>query len=93
MRIKPVILAASLALAGAMMVTSAEAAGSCPSQPHGKCPAKKKISKSRNDFSAAERQKILSEARKICTRKYGATSTVYRIEYDKWRVVCTEPGY
>lgn len=51
---------------------------------------KKKISKKRSDFTPEQRKKLMEEARKICKKNYGATSTVYRFEYHKWRVICTE---
>ncbi|MFT3987464.1 hypothetical protein [Aestuariivirga sp.] len=93
MRFTSIAVAASLVLAGLVMAPAVEASGSCPGQPHGKCPVKKKVSKSRSDFTPAQREKILADARKICVKKYGATSNVYRVEYDKWRVICTTPGY
>ena len=70
------------------------AAGSCPSSKNGKCPVqKKKITHKRSDFTAAQRAKMMEEARKICKKRFGAPSRVYKIDYVKWRVVCTEPGY
>lgn len=51
---------------------------------------KKKISKKRSDFTPEQREKLMEEARKICKKKYGATSTVYRLDYKKWIVICTE---
>ncbi len=51
---------------------------------------KKKISKKRSDFTPEQRKKLMEEARKICKKNYGAASTVYRFEYHKWRVICTE---
>ena len=72
----------------------AMAAGSCPSSKSGKCPVqKKKITHKRSDFTAAQRAKMMEEAREICKKKYGAPSRVYKIDYVKWRVLCTEPGY
>jgi hypothetical protein len=73
---------------------NALAAGGCPSSKSGKCPVqKKKITHKRSDFSAEQRTKMMEEARKICKKKFGAPSRVYKIDYVKWRVVCTEPGY
>lgn len=70
------------------------AAGYCPSQPGGKCPIqKKKISKSRDDFTAKQREEMMEEARKICRKNYGAGSRVWKLDYKAWRVTCTEPGY
>jgi hypothetical protein len=53
---------------------------------------KKKV-KSRDDYSAAERAKIMDYARKLCRKKYGASSTVYRLDYRMKRVTCAPPGY
>ena len=69
-------------------------AGNCPSSKSGKCPVqKKKITHKRSDFTAEQRAKLMEEARKICKKRFGAPSRVYKIDYVKWRVVCTEPGY
>lgn len=56
--------------------------------------AKKKPihARSRGDFTAAERDKILEHAREVCVKRYGATSRVYKLDYHKWEVICTEPG-
>ena len=72
----------------------AEASGYCPGQKSGKCPQKKKTpGKSRDDFTAAQREKLMERARDICKKRYGSTSRVYKIDYRKWMVFCTEPGY
>jgi hypothetical protein len=55
--------------------------------------AKKKISHKRTDFTAAERAKLLEEARKICIKRYGAGSRVYKLDYYKWNITCAESGY
>ncbi len=55
--------------------------------------AKKKTTHKREDFSAAEREKLLDSARKLCVKRYGATSRIYKFDYHKWTVICTEPGY
>jgi hypothetical protein len=67
-------------------------AGYCPGKPGGKCPAPKKISKSRSDFTPEQRKKLLEEARQVCIRKYGASSSVHHFDYKKWRVTCNTPG-
>ena len=54
---------------------------------------KKKVTRKRTDFTAAQRMKLLEEARKVCVKRYGATSRVYKLDYSKWRVICTEPGW
>ncbi len=53
----------------------------------------KKINRKRSDFTPAQRVKMLEEARKVCVKRYGAASRVYKLDYSKWRVVCTEPGW
>jgi hypothetical protein len=53
----------------------------------------KKISRKRMDFTAAQRMKLLEQARQVCVKRYGATSRVYKFDYSKWRVTCTEPGW
>jgi hypothetical protein len=55
--------------------------------------AKKKTHRKRSDFTAEQRAKMMEEARKICKKKYGAPSQVYHIDYYRWRVICTPPGY
>lgn len=72
-------------------VTPAEA-GYCPGQPGGKCPKPKKTSKSRDDFTPEQRKKIMEDARQVCIKAYGASSSVYRFDYKKWRVICYRPG-
>jgi hypothetical protein len=52
--------------------------------------AKRKTSHKRSEYSAAQRSALMAEARKICRKKYGPTSTVYQLDYYKWRVVCTD---
>lgn len=69
------------------------AEGYCPSRPNGKCPTPaKKTSKSRSDFTPDQRAKLLEEARQVCIKRYGASSTVYRFDYKKWKVICNTPG-
>lgn len=65
-------------------------AGYCPSMKGGKCPTKKKISHKRTDYTAAQREKMMEEARQICKKKYGSASTVYKIDYYKWTIICNE---
>lgn len=71
------------------------AEGYCPSQPGGKCPSpkKKKVTRSRDDFTADQRERLMEEARKICIKRYGAGSRVWKLDYKAWRVTCTEAGY
>jgi hypothetical protein len=65
-------------------------AGNCPTSKTGKCPVQKKISHKRSDFTAEQRAKLMDEARRICKKKFGASSTVYKLDYYKWRVICNE---
>jgi len=48
--------------------------------------------KGRVGYSAEERKRIQELARKVCREKSGASSTVYRIDYKKLRVICMPPG-
>lgn len=43
--------------------------------------------------SSADRAKLMEIARKVCRKKYGASSTVYRLDYARKRVICVPPGY
>ena len=71
----------------------AVAMGSCPSAKDGKCPIQKKKHDSRSQFTAAQREKMAVEFRKLCKKKYGASSQLFRIDYYKRQYICTEPGY
>ena len=42
------------------------------------------------NLSAAQRHKLMEIARGICKRKYGAASTVWRLDYKYLRVTCQE---
>jgi hypothetical protein len=53
----------------------------------------KKTTRKKTDFTAAQRVKLLEEARQVCVKRYGAGSRVYKFDYSKWRVTCTEPGW
>ena len=52
--------------------------------------AKKKISHKRSDFTAEQREKMMEEARKICRKRFGAGASVYKMDYNKWKVWCLE---
>ena len=73
--------------------SSGLAAGSCPSSKNGKCPAKVSKHDSRTQFTAAQREKMAVEFRKLCKQKYGAPSRLVKIDYYKRRYICSEPGY
>lgn len=65
-------------------------AGHCPTSKNGKCLVQKKHSHKRSDFTAEQRAKMMEEARGICKKKFGAASTVYKLDYYKWMVICNE---
>jgi hypothetical protein len=52
--------------------------------------AKGKITRKRSDFTPQQRAKMMDEARKLCKKRYGASSTVYKFDYYKWMVICNE---
>jgi hypothetical protein len=56
---------------------------------HDAAAAKEKIKHKRADFTAEQRAALLEKARKLCKKRYGAASTVYRLDYYKWMVICT----
>ena len=89
------VLAGLLVVFPLQQVAPAWAEGHCPSQPGGKCPVskKKKVTRSRDDFTAEQRDKLMEKARQICVKRYGASSRVWKLDYKAWRVTCTEPGY
>ena len=49
-----------------------------------------KVIHRRADMNNAERAKLMLKAQQICKANYGPASTVYQLDYYKWRVVCTE---
>lgn len=49
--------------------------------------------KKKSSGTAADRAKLMEIARKGCRKKYGASSTVYRIDYARKRILCVPPGY
>lgn len=49
--------------------------------------------KSREQYTAAEREKIMERAREICRKFQGAPSQVYKIDYATSKVWCTPPSY
>lgn len=48
--------------------------------------------KSRSQYSAAEREKIMERAREICRKEFGAPSRVFRIDDATSRVWCEPPS-
>lgn len=65
-------------------------AGYCPSSKNGKCPTQKTAAHKQSDFTAAQRAKMMEDARKLCKKRYGAASTVYKFDYYKWIVICND---
>jgi len=49
--------------------------------------------KGRDDYTAAQRDKYMEEARQLCRKKFGAPSRVYRIDYKKNLIWCEPPSY
>jgi hypothetical protein len=88
-KLSPCLLACLLVVLIGAPLNSAEA-GYCPRSKSGKCPTQRTISHKQSEFNAQKRAKLMDEARKICKRKYGAASTVYKLDYFKWRVICSE---
>jgi hypothetical protein len=50
--------------------------------------AKKSKHHKRSQFSASQREQILTNARKKCRAKFGVSSNVYRIDYYTGQVWC-----
>lgn len=44
----------------------------------------------RSQFTSAQRDKFMEQARQACRKKYGAGATVYRLEYSPLRLICQE---
>ena len=49
--------------------------------------------KGRDEYTPAQREKYMAEARQLCRKKFGAPSRVYRIEYKKNLIWCEPPSY
>ncbi|MCA3560614.1 MAG: hypothetical protein IOC82_06240 [Aestuariivirga sp.] len=49
--------------------------------------------KGRDDYSAADRQKMMERAQQLCSKEFGRPSRVYRIDYKQGRVWCTPASY
>lgn len=65
-----------------------------PSKPQGTAArkvAKPAASKGRDGYSADERARFMEDARKLCQKRYGAPSRVYRIDYKRNTVICEGP--
>ena len=75
------------------VATQPATAASCLNTKNGKCPVQKKKHDTRAQFTAAQREKMAVEFRKLCKKKYGSSSRLVRIDYYKRQYVCSEPGY
>jgi hypothetical protein len=42
----------------------------------------------RESFTAAQREKIRAEGRRICRKQYGASATLFEVDYYHRRYVC-----
>lgn len=42
------------------------------------------------DFTAAQKTELMKLAREVCRKRYGAISKVYRLDYYREKVWCTE---
>jgi hypothetical protein len=49
--------------------------------------------KGRDEYTPAQREKFMAEARALCRKKFGAPSRVYRIDYKKNQIWCEPPAY
>jgi hypothetical protein len=49
--------------------------------------------KGRDEYTAAEREKMMERARAICSKEFGKPSRVYRIDYKQNRVWCMPASY
>ncbi|MFO1132680.1 MAG: hypothetical protein U1E16_11825 [Hyphomicrobiales bacterium] len=47
--------------------------------------------KGRDDYTPAQRDKMMEQARQLCRKKYGAPSRVYRVDFKRNTVWC-EPA-
>lgn len=55
--------------------------------------ATKKKHDTRAQFTPEQREKMAAEFRKLCKKKYGASSRLVRIDYYKRQYICAEAGY
>lgn len=49
--------------------------------------------KGRDEYTAAQREKMMERARELCRKDFGAPSRVYKIDYKKNQVWCVPPAY
>ena len=49
--------------------------------------------KGRDEYTPAQREKLMERAREICRENYGAPSRVYRFDYKRNTVWCEPPAY
>jgi hypothetical protein len=79
-------LALIVMMAGAIVLPGALTS---PDSAHAATTKKKK----KTSGTSADRAKLMEIARQVCRKKYGAGSSVYRLDYTRRRVVCAPPGY
>ena len=48
--------------------------------------------KGRSGYTAEQRRQLMERARQVCRKEFGASSTVYSVDYKKLRVMCMPPG-
>ncbi len=53
--------------------------------------ASKAKSKRWRDYNKEQRAEIMKRAREVCKKKYGAPSTVYKIDYYREKIWCWAP--
>jgi hypothetical protein len=88
---RAVLLVLSFALAAGLVLP--DRAESAQKRTEKKTEKKKKPSnKGRDDYTKEERAKMMTRARQVCRKNFGAPSTVYRIDYKSLRVYCWRPG-
>lgn len=76
----------------AMPGTAAKMAADHPAMEKKVRSAARTLGKGRGEYTAAERARILENARDVCKKSYGAPSTVYSIDYKRRLVTCVPPG-
>jgi hypothetical protein len=98
------LVATVLAFALPAALPASAATTACKPTATKKCPTPKtaakktkpkkpaKATKGRSDYTAEQRKQMMERAREICRKEVGASSTVYRIDYAKNRVICWRPG-
>lgn len=50
------------------------------------------LGKGRDGYTAEQRKKMMERARQICRKEFGASATVYDVDFRNLRVRCLPPG-